>query len=38
LFNGRDARTCSAVPEDIVSLSPDHSPERPLGQGLAGDS
>jgi hypothetical protein len=38
LFNGRDARTCSAVREDIVSLSPDHSPERPLGQGLAGDS
>ena len=35
LFNGRDARTCSAVREDIVSLSPDHSPERPLEQGLA---
>jgi hypothetical protein len=38
LFNGSDARTCSAVREDIVSLSTDHSPERPLGQGLAGDS
>jgi hypothetical protein len=38
LVNGRDARTCSAVREDIVSLSPDHRPERPLGQGLAGDS
>jgi hypothetical protein len=33
LFNGRDARTCSAVHEHIVSLSPDHSPERPLGKG-----
>ena len=38
LFNGRDVRTCSAAREDIVSLSPDHSPERSLGQGLAGDS
>jgi hypothetical protein len=37
LFNGRDARTCFATREDIVSLSADHSPERPLGQGLAGD-
>ena len=35
LFNGRDARTCFAMREDIVS--PDHSPETPLGQGLAGD-
>jgi hypothetical protein len=38
LVNGRDARTCSAVREDIVSLSSDHGPEKPLGQGLAGDS
>ena len=37
LFNGRDPRTCFAMREDIVSLSADHSPERPLGQGLAGD-
>jgi len=35
LFDGRDARTCFAMREDIVS--PDHSPETPLGQGLAGD-
>jgi hypothetical protein len=39
LFNGRDARTYFATREDIdVSLSADHSPERPLGQGLAGDA
>ena len=37
LFNGRDARTCFAMREDIVALSADHSPETPLGQGLAGD-
>jgi hypothetical protein len=30
LFNGRDARTCFAMREDIVSLSADHSPKRPL--------
>jgi hypothetical protein len=32
LFTGRDARTCFAMREDIVSLSADHSPERPLEQ------
>ena len=37
LFNGRDARTCFAMREDIVSISADHSPETPPGQGLAGD-
>src|SRR4029434_1400206 len=36
LFNGRDARTGSAMGEDIVSLSADQdgTPERPLRQGL----
>lgn len=37
LFNGRDARTCFAMREDIESLSADHRPETPPGQGLAGD-
>ena len=38
LFSGHDART--AMREDIVSRSADQDgepPERPLGQGLAGD-
>jgi hypothetical protein len=37
LFNGRDPRTCFAMREDIVSLSADHSPEKPQGQGVVGD-
>ena len=38
LFNGRDARTCFAMREDVVSLAADHGPETPPGQGLAGES
>jgi hypothetical protein len=39
LFNGHEGRTCLATREDIVSPSADQdgTPERPVGQGLAGD-
>jgi hypothetical protein len=39
LFNGHEGRTCFATREDIVSPSADQdgTPERPVGQGLAGD-